>query len=257
MATFRTTLLAVGLGHLPRLVQIRGWVLAGLALLPVAVLVLATLLMRARGLDAPPATGLYVFHFALAMGVLPILALVAAPAGIAEDLEHRTLPLLLVRPCPVWALPLAKGLPWFAWGSLWLLAAVGALALTGPQADLGAKALALVAAYWAELAFISLLTLLFKRGVVWGALVLLVWDPLVRIMPGNLQRITFIHYIQSMAGSRGADVNLGNLLAQEQIATPFALCLVVLVLFGLLCWAAAGWKLQWTPVGLAGPEGEG
>ena len=118
-------------------------------------------------------------------------------------------------------------------------------------------AAALLAAYWAELAFMTFLGLVFKRGTLWGALYLLIFDPLVRIFPGNLQRITFQHYIESIAGSRGSSVGTSQLLAQEQISTPWHLAILVFVVFGLLCWAASGWRLQTAAIGLAGTEAEG
>ena len=251
--TFLATLSIVGRGYLPRLLQARGWVVCGLALLPVLLVLGASQLLRGGGADR---AGLYTFHVILAMGVVPILALVAAPAGLPEDLEQRTLPLLLARPCPARALPLARGLPWFLGGGLWLALAGLGLGFLG-QEGLLAKAAALVAAFWAELAFVTLLVMVFRRGIVWSALVLLVWDPLVQFMPGNLQRATFIHYVQSISGSRGSGVGASDILAQEQIATPLGLAILALVLFGALCWALCGWRLQSTPVGLAGPESEG
>jgi hypothetical protein len=253
---YLSTLSSVGRGYSARLVQVRGWVVCGIALLPVLLVLAVTLALGASRHGSTSLTGLQVYHFVLAMAVVPILALVAAPAGVPEDLEQRTLPLLLVRPSPAGALPLARGLPWFLWGALWLAVASLGLGLLAPQ-DLAARAAALVMAFWAELAFVTLMVLVFKRGIVWAALVLLVWDPLVQFLPGNLQRLTFIHYVQSIAGSRGSGVGAQNILAQEQISTPLGLALLVLLLFGAACWALCGWKLQATPVGLAGPEGEG
>ena len=79
----------------------------------------------------------------------------------------------------------------------------------------------------------------------------------MRIFPPVLQRLTFTHHIESLAGSRAAQVQTHQLLAQEQVTTHPVLALLALLAFGALCWALAGWKLQRTPVGLAGSEGEG
>ncbi|HEX4844650.1 MAG TPA: hypothetical protein VFV26_00430, partial [Geothrix sp.] len=180
------------------------------------------------------------------------------PAGIREDLEQRTLPLMLARPAPAWALPLGKGLPWFAWGALWLILGVlGLQVVGGDPALLPGRMMALVGAWWGELALMTLAGLLFKRGTLWGALYFFLWEPLVRIFPPLLQRLTFTHHIESLAGSRAAQVKAHQLLAQEQVTTHPALALLALVAFGLLCWALAGWKLHRTPVGLAGSEAEG
>ncbi len=251
------TLAAVVKGYLPRLIQPRGWILAALAVVPVLLaLGLQAVVMHFEGTSA--SFGLQLFHQVTVRLVLPILALVAAPGGIREDLEQRTLPLLLVRPAAVWAYPMAKGLPWYAWGAFWLvLSTLGLPALGADAAGLGRLALALALAFWAQLAVATALGLFFKRGILWGALWFFAWDPLVRIFPGNLQRFTFLHYIESLAGSRGGSVTTTQILAQEQITTPFFLAALALIAIGLAAWALSGWRLHRTPIGLAGAEAEG
>ncbi len=252
------TISALVRGYFPRVLQIRGWVCALLVVLPVLLSFVLASILRMQQLSFGSQEALIVFHKVLAQLALPILVLVAAPAGIREDMEQRTLPLVLSRPAPTWILPFGKGLLWYGWGALWIVIAVGGMAGLGTEmASLPFMAAALLAAFWAELSFMTFLSLVFKRGTLWGALYLLIWDPLVRIMPGNLQRLTFIHYIESIAGSRGSSVGTSQLLAQEQITTPWYLAILALFLFGVLCWAASGWKLQQTPIGLAGTEAEG
>ena len=252
------TIRATALGYAPRVLQGRGWVLASLVALPVGLSIIIFTVARMQGADASPAEALKIFHEVLVKMMLPIMALVAAPAGIREDLEQRTLPLLLVRPAPAWALPLGKGLPWFAWGALWLIVgALGLQLLGGDPALLPGRILALVGGWWGELALMTLVGLLFKRGTLWGALYFFIWEPLVRIFPPFLQRLTFTHHIESLAGSRAAEVRAHQMLAQEQVSTHPALAIFALIAFGALCWALAGWKLHRTPVGLAGSEAEG
>ena len=252
------TLRATARGYAPRVLQGRGWALAALVAVPVGISLIIFAISRAQGLDTSPGEALRIFHVGLAQFMLPIMALVAAPAGIREDLEQRTLPLLLVRPAAVWAYPLGKGLPWFLWGAAWLvLGALGLQVMGGDPALLPGRILALVGAWWGELAVMTLVGLLFKRGTLWGALYFFLWEPFLRIFPPFLQRLTFTHYLESLAGSRAADVQTNQLLAQEQVTTHPALALLILLAFGALCWALAGWKLQRTPVGLAGSEAEG
>lgn len=252
------TMQAVARGYLPRVLQVRGWVLAAIPVLPVLLSLALTALLRVRDAHLPSGLYLMVFHGVLAKFMLPIMALVAAPAGIREDIEQRTIPLMLARPTTVWMLPFSKGLLWFGWGAIWLVVAcAGLLGLGSGPEDFLYQAAAMVFAYWAILAFMSLLGLVFKRGTLWGALYLFIWDPLVRIFPGNLQRVTFVHYIESIAGTRSSDVAAHQLLAQEQITTPVGLAILILFLFGLACWALCGWKLQVTALGLAGSESEG
>ncbi|HJW71975.1 MAG TPA: hypothetical protein VJ486_03900 [Geothrix sp.] len=251
------TIRATAFGYAPRVLQSRGWILAACAIGPVLIVLGGTILAHLQATDFSARDALQIFHEMLRI-LLPIMALVAAPAGIREDLEQRTMPLMLVRPAPAWALPLGKGLPWFLWGTLWLVAAVLGLALLGgdPSAIPGRLG-AMVGAWWGELALMTLAGLLFKRGVLWGALYFFLWEPLVRIFPPFLQRLTFSHYIESLAGSRAASVQANQMLAQEQVSTHPALALLILIAFGALCWGLAGWKLQRTPIGLAGSEAEG
>ena len=251
------TIRAVARGYAPRILQGRGWVLAACAIGPVLLVAGGQLIARLQNADLGSGETLRIFHEMIRM-MLPIMALVAAPAGIREDLEQRTLPLLLVRPAPAWALPLGKGLPWFVWGAAWLaLSTLGLYVLGGDPSQLPGRLGALVGAWWGELALMTLVGLFFKRGTLWGALYFFLWEPLVRIFPPFLQRLTFTHYIESLTGSRATNVSANQLLAQEQVSTHPALALLVLVAFGALCWALAGWKLHRTPVGLAGSEAEG
>lgn len=251
------TIRATAFGYAPRVLQSRGWILAACAIGPVFIVLTGTILARLQATEFSTRDALQIFHEMLRV-MLPIMALVAAPAGIREDLEQRTMPLLLVRPAPAWALPLGKGLPWFLWGTLWLLLAVLGLSLsTGDYASILGRTGAMVGAWWGELALMTLAGLLFKRGALWGALYFFIWEPLVRIFPPFLQRMTFSHYIESLAGSRAASVKASQMLAQEQVSTHPILAFLILLAFGALCWALAGWKLQRTPIGFAGSEAEG
>lgn len=251
------TLRAIVAGYAPRAIQARGWVLCALAVLPVVLSFAGRAIATyAGGFDSRLA--LQIFHNVLASLVLPIMVLVAAPGGIREDMEQRTLPLVLVRPVPVWILPAAKGLVWFAWGACWLaVSGLGLAALGADPVSAALQVLALVLAWWAELAFLSALILVFKRGALWGALVLFGWESLLRVLPATLQRFTFLHHIESISGSRGGMVADWDVLAQTQITTPIPLSVAALVLFGALAWAVAGWQLHRTPLGLAGREAEG
>jgi hypothetical protein len=138
------------------------------------------------------------------------------------------------------------------------LISVALLQLVGGDPEqLTGRLVALMAAWWGELAFLTLLGLIFKRGALWGGIYLFVWEPFVRVFPPFLQRLTFVHHIESLAGSRGGSVDGAQLLAQEQVSTQPLLAFAALLGFGLLCWALAGWKLKRTPLGLAGREAEG
>jgi ABC-type transport system involved in multi-copper enzyme maturation permease subunit len=252
------TIRATALGYAPRVLQGRGWVLAALVALPVSLSIVIFTVATMQGAAGHSGEALKIFHEVLVKMMLPIMALVAAPAGIREDLEQRTLALLLVRPAPAWAFPLGKGLPWFFWGAAWLiLGTLGLQIIGGDPSLLPGRLVGLVSAWWGELALMTLVGLLFKRGTLWGALYFFIWEPMVRIFPPFLQRLTFTHHIESLAGSRAAEVGTNQILAQEQVTThPVVACLALLA-FGTLCWALAGWKLQLTPIGLAGSESEG
>ena len=249
---------ALAAGYAPRVLQPRGWVLAALVLAPVGLLLAVSAIASMQGHPPAPGEVLTIFHGILASVTLPIMALIAASAGIREDLEQRTLPLLLTRPAAVWAMPMGKGLPWFVWGAAWLtLGALGLQILGGDPDLLLGRIAALAGAWWGELAFVTLFGLIFKRGTIWAALWLFGWENLVRVFPPFLQRLTFTHYIESLSGSRGHSVNATELLAQAQVSTEPWLAFLILLAAGLAFWAACGWKLHATPVGLAGAEAEG
>lgn len=247
-----TALGAMFQGYLPRLVQLRGWVVAALPMVIVLGGLGISIFLRLHG--TPTAAAPHsLFHLGLVPVMVPIMALVAAPAGIREDLEQRTLPFLLVRPIAVWVLPFARGAGWFLWGGLWL--GVASLGLGGLGLEVPMHFLALLLAFWAELAFLTLVGLLFRRGTLWGVLVLFLWDPLVRFLPGRLQWFTFVHHVETLAGSSTQKTQ--GLLAQAPMESGLWASALVLLVFGALCWAVAGWKLQVTPIGLSGGEGEG
>lgn len=252
------TLQAMVRGHLPRLFQGRGWTLAAVALLPALLAVAALMLLERVGEGIPATGGLKVFHGIYAHFLLPVLALLSAPAGIREDLEQRTLPLILTRPAQAWMLPFAKGVLWYGWTSGWLILAVALLPLLGTAPEhVPAMAAALLLAHWAHLGLMSYLVQRFKRGLLWGSLILFIWDPLVRILPGRLQYFTFLHHFESLAGSRGGNLGTMDLLNQTPLVTHPAVAALVLILAGGIAWAACGARLQATPYGLAGRESEG
>ncbi|MBI3130216.1 MAG: hypothetical protein HYZ13_02565 [Acidobacteria bacterium] len=259
---FLTTVKAVAKGTGPLVFKVRGWVLAALVLVPVLGAILVALLFVAKGREGLAFIGakisLVIFHGVLLKFMVPIMALVAAGAGIREDMEQRTLPLMLTRPAPASALPLGKGLPWFLWGSLWLVLGAAFLqVLGGDLGSLPGRMGALVGTWWAELAFVTLLGLIFKKGTLWAALWLFIWEGFLEVFPASMQRLTFTHYANSLAGSRYTESKAHDLLAQTQVDTPAFLALFILLAFGAACWAWSGWRLHRMPIGLAGAEGEG
>lgn len=257
---FLRTVKAVAKGTGPLVFKVRGWVLGGLVLAPVlgGILVSIIATMKGGGAMVGPKISLVIFHSVLVKFMVPIMALVAAGAGIREDMEQRTLPLMLTRPATTSALPLGKGLPWFLWGAAWLTLGALLLQVLGgePTALLGRLA-ALVGIWWGMLAFVTVLGLVFKKGTLWAALWFFVWEGFLDIFPATLQRFTFTHYANSLAGSRFNESKAHDLLAQTQVDTPVLLAFLILLAFGAACWAWAGWRLHRMPIGLAGAEGEG
>jgi ABC-type transport system involved in multi-copper enzyme maturation permease subunit len=254
--TFSATVSAIFMGHLPKVMQPRGWVLAGLTLPPY---ILALLSLLFDNTPAPTKTALEMYHYAYAQMVVPLLALIAASAGIGEDLEQRTLPLMLVRPAPVWALPLAKGSIWLAWCSVWLAIVIAGLfpPIGLDIATVPNKLLALLLTFCAQLGFATFFILVFKRGILWAALFFFVWEPFVRVFPPALQRATFTHYLESLARSHYSQGDSLGIFAQTQVTSPAWLSIIVLVAIAILAWAACGYWLLRKPIGLSGQESEG
>ncbi len=247
--------LALSKGYAPRLLQARGLTLAAILIFPVLLSTMIQLLIRLKGGADTGPSALIIFHTLLGQMVLPVLALVAAGAGLREDFEQRTLPMMLTRATPSWMLPFGKGLVWYGWSALWILVAMLLMpALGASWTELPRMTLALLSLHFAQVAFISLFTFIFKRGLLWGALYFFVADPLVRILPAHLQRFTFIHYLESISGSRAGSGGSVQLLAQVQISTPWPLAILIMVAFGLICWGLCGYWLHRSQVGLSGGE---
>ncbi|MCL1894196.1 MAG: hypothetical protein FWG02_08190 [Holophagaceae bacterium] len=253
--SFVETICILFRGYLPRVFKARGWVLAFIIMVPFVIVHIFVIL----GVVPNPARlALELYHNGYASVVIPVIALVSASACISEDIEQRTLPLMLVRPAPAWALPIGKGLLWFSWCSTWLLIVVTLMQLVGMEVTtIPRKIIALVFTLWAQLGLVSLLGLIFKRGILWAGIVLFLWDPLVTLLPGTMQRLTFSHYLQSLAGGQYSINNMNSLLAQAQISTPFWLAATVLIAVGALAWALCGIKVMNMQIGLSGRESEG
>jgi hypothetical protein len=229
--------------------------MAGLIMLPFMVV---WLVMIFDSTPDPPRTSLELYHHGYGQIALPILALICAPLCLREDLEPRTIPLLLVRPSPVWALPFGKGLLWFAWCAAWFGFAVALMPLVGLDTSaVPRKMLALLLTFWAMLGFASLLVWFFKRGMLWAALFLFIWELSLENLPPALQRATFTHYLENIAGSQHKNFNALTILSQTQATTSIWLSAALLIALGLLAWGIIGLRLQRTPVGLAGDSGEG
>jgi hypothetical protein len=248
------TIAALFKGYFSRVLQARGWMLAGLIMLPFIVVLIVIFFD-----DVPNQhTALELYHHGYGQMALPIIALIAAPACIREDLEQRTLPMMLARPSPAWALPLGKGLLWFAWCAIWLNIAVALMPLVGLEpASVPQKMVAITLTFWAQLGFAALFLWFFKRGTLWAALFFFIWDPMISVLPAALQRLTFTHYLVSLAGSSVSKENTISFLAQIQVTTAFWLGAAILILFGLLAWGLTGYRLMRMPIGLAGRETEG
>jgi hypothetical protein len=242
-------------GHLPRVFQGRGWVLAGLVMLPFIFVWLVAVLDSS---PSPATTHIELYHYGYGAIALPIMALVAASFSTREDLEQRVLPLMLVRPAPAWALPFGKGLLWFSWCAVWLMIAVSLMPLVGLDVSAAPrKMLALLLVFWAQLGFASLFIWFFKRGTLWAALFFFIWDRMIEVLPPALQKLTFTHYLWSIAGSSHDTIGGAYIVSQIQTVTPFWLSAVILLAFGLLAWGIIGFSLMHRPIGLAGSEAEG
>jgi ABC-type transport system involved in multi-copper enzyme maturation permease subunit len=242
-------------GYLPRVFRPLGWTLAGLTMLPYLVVLLV---MSFDKNPNPVRAALELYHYGYAQMALPLLALIAASASIREDIEQRTLPLMLVRPAPVWALPFGKGLLWLAWCSAWLAIMSALLPTVGlDMAAVPKKFLALLLTFWAQFGIASFSILIFRRGMLWAALLFFAWDPLIKVLPPALQRMTFVHYLESIAQSRYTGGDAMGLLAQGQVSSPAWLAALVLAAAGVLAWGLSGLWLMRKPIGLAGSESEG
>ena len=167
---------------------LRGWRVIAVGVLPLLVAVVALVLrFTASGEDRGPAYGTLVGRLLLPL-VIALVCLVLGVNAFGDERDEQTLGLLLTTTTPRWQLVLAKYAA--AVGAVWVLclpATLGCALLSAATSLPGATALwsLLVGSLLAAAAYTALfvlLSLIFRRALIFGLAYLVLWE---RLLAGN------------------------------------------------------------------------
>lgn len=228
--------------------------MAILALIPVGCSLLLWLihpLLEDEGIELAalfPQMAFFLFlHF-----LLPVMAVFIGTAVLADEVDDRTLPYLLVRPVPRWMTVLSKTIAsCFTVGILLFLS----LILTYTVMMLGSGAGEWFASlprllrsggvlFIGFLVYVPLFGLLggiLKRPVLTGLLFTFGWEKTVAFFPGNVKKMTVVHYLHvifpklhSVRAQSGRSALLELVLPTKQISPVLAIVILLLlaVVFG-------------------------
>lgn len=227
---------------------LRGWRVVAVGLLPLLVGVVAVVLrLTAAGADREPAYATLVGRLLLPL-VLALVCLVLGVNAFGDDRDEQTLGLLLTTTTPRWQLVVAKYAA--AAGAAWVLclpATLGCALLSGATPLSGGTSLwslllgSLLSAA-AYTALFLLLSLVFRRALLFGLAYLVIWE---RLLAGNTTAFRNLS-IGSYASRVGAaPYASGDAPFSVADVSLLAAVLVLLVLAVALV-AASSWRLPRT-----------
>jgi ABC-2 type transport system permease protein len=230
--------------------------MAVLALIPVGIGMLMWMLrspLAEEGISISsrfPQLSLVMFlHF-----LLPLMTVFVGSSIIADEVDERTLPYLLVRPIPKRTIILAKTA---AVGITTTMILVASLILTysvvvadgGPGAWTSSFSLLLQTTGVLILGTIAYIPLfgflggLVKRPVLVGLLLVFVWERSVAFFPGNVKLLTVVHYLHILAppfqdsSGQGARRAILDLVGPAR-EVPASTAVLILVAIGAVFMAA-------------------
>jgi len=149
-----------------------------------------------------PQMGFLVFlHF-----LMPIMAIFVGTAVIAEEVEDRTWPYLMIRPVPRWKMVAAKMIAGIIAVSLMLVASLlltFLLMMSGQDSQTWSSRLpdflrscgALLLGTIVYIPLFGCLGGIIKRPVLAGLIYIFGWESTIGFFPGNVKLITIIHYL--------------------------------------------------------------
>jgi len=229
--------------------------MAILGLIPVGcglLLLLMKSLLQREGIalaELFPQISFYLYlHF-----LLPLVAVFMGSAVIADEVEDRTLPYLLVRPIPRRNIVLAKlTAGWITTGLILFISMAltysvimigGGLKAWGSHIpELIKCGFVLLLGLMVYVPFFGLLGGLLKRPVLTGILFVFGWEKLVGFFPGNVKLFTIVNYLHVLfphtqqPGSSGIQSGLLNLVMkskQTSESTALIVLLIMAILFSL------------------------
>jgi ABC-2 type transport system permease protein len=181
--------------------------------------------------------------------LLLVITLFFATAIIGDEIEDRTITYLFVRPVPRATIYLGKFLAALAMSAALILPSAAISFAVLMSADAPAEALSHVGIFARDLGILALgivaysalfgfLGAFFKRALLIGLAFSLVWESVVTYLPGYLNRLTVMHYLQSLLPHPSGERGLLTLFKQTTSA-PAALAALLVIgaaFIALACW---------------------
>ncbi|MBN2134255.1 MAG: ABC transporter permease [Acidobacteria bacterium] len=176
-------------------------------------------------------------------GVLLILTVFYGSTVFTDEIDRKTLVYLQGRPISGWAMIVGKYLPAVVVSSSLIIIStiicyVPLMWIDGKDAIFGNATIllrdlgAMIIGAFAYIALMLLLSLLFKKPVIWGLVFTLGWENTVVNIPGPIHKVTILHWIESIY----PHVNVTNefLAALHPSSSPISTSIQVLVVLTLI-----------------------
>jgi ABC-2 type transport system permease protein len=186
--------------------------MAALALIPLAIALIMVVIKPMLGDESLVLASLFpqINFYLFLQFLLPLISIFIGTSVIADEVEERTLPYLLVRPVSRRVIVCAKLLAGYITSAIIILVSLfGAYSIMtlhggfSGWAEMLGQLLASMGVLLAGLAvYMPLFALwggLFKRPVVGGLLFVFGWEGVIQLFPGNTKLFTVIHYLNTLA----------------------------------------------------------
>ena len=220
-----------------------------IGLIPILLALLLTLLKPLINGSSEPMDTIYPsFVFMVYMHFfVPITALFLGIGIIADEVEDKTLPFLLVRPVPRFMIVLVKYFSAIVFGAviilISLLVSYSIFSLSYPVASFYSDILFIIQGYLVLILGLMVYSILFtllggilKHPLIIGILFVFGWEKLIPYVPGNARHFTIMSYLQRL---------FPNLSSSEIIKLPryfysiadmqsIVILISILIVFGIL-----------------------
>ncbi|MFN7974175.1 MAG: ABC transporter permease subunit [Acidobacteriota bacterium] len=182
---------------------------------------------------------------------LPVLSLFYGAAVVTDEIEGRTLTYLTTRPIDKRVILLGKFLAFvavtvfllettlfFCW--LVMATAPGPSGIVTHLHLLAKDGTATALGIFAYGAFFTYLGATMRRPAIPGLVFTFVWEQMASLIPGNIQRFTILHYLQSLTphALSSDDTLLASIVTKEHPLVAVAALLAITALFCALAAAA-------------------
>ena len=185
------------------------------------------------------------------MVITVLVSLFYASATIADEIEDQTLSFLLMRPIQKLKLLLSKFLAYLVGSVLFIAPSHLIFTLiiaTHPKMpenvmfhlSMSVKYLAvIILGLLAYGSIFFVLSVSSKHPVLWGLLIAFGWEKITIAIPGNIKKISVIHYLLSISPKRNLSNRAQMLLEKAELSTGWiAISILLIITFAALCLSA-------------------